>query len=65
MPLDQERLKASIVSKMEAEGAVATGEYSWVNKLATVISAAVVEEITTNAQVAVTSGSSQGNWPVT
>lgn len=64
MPLDQLRLENLIVTTMEAEGANAEGEFSWVRKLAKAISSAVVSEITSNAVADVESGSSAGKWKI-
>ncbi|ENM6576157.1 hypothetical protein [Vibrio fluvialis] len=64
MALDQKRLEDLIVAKMEAEGATEEGEFSWVRKIASAVSKAVVEEITANAKAAVGSGSSAGDWPI-
>jgi len=64
MALSKDALKGRIVSEMESQGATATGEYSWVNRMAEAIANAVVDEIHSNAQVPVSSGSSAGNYPV-
>jgi hypothetical protein len=50
MALSKAQLKARIVSEMEAAGATAQGEHSWVDRLAEAIANAVVDEITSNAQ---------------
>lgn len=64
MPVTAASLKALIVTEMEAQGANASGEHSWVEKLAEAIANAVVTEIQLNAQVVVNTGSSAGTYPV-
>jgi hypothetical protein len=64
MPLTKASLEGRIVSAMEAQGANAEGEHSWVNKMASAIAQAVVEEITSNGQVVIASGSSAGTYKV-
>lgn len=64
MALSKSQLKARIVSEMQSQGAKATGEHSWVQRMAEAIANAVVDEIQANAQANVSSGSSAGNWPV-
>lgn len=65
MALSKNQLKARIIAEMENHGATSTGEHSWVQRFAEAIANAVVDEIQANAQAAVGSGSSAGNWPVT
>jgi|TARA_A100001518_G_C1190494_1_gene36248 hypothetical protein len=64
MALNKSSLKGRIVSEMKAQGATATGEHSWVNRMAEAIANAVVDEVQSNAEVPVTSGSSAGNYKV-
>lgn len=64
MALSKSALKGRIVSEMQAQGATATGEHSWVNRMAEAIASAVVDEIQGNAEVPVTSGSSAGKYKV-
>lgn len=64
MALDKAGLKGRIVSEMEAMGATATGEHSWVERMAEALANAVVDEIQSNAQVPVTGGSSAGTYKV-
>lgn len=64
MALSQQSLEKKIINGMVAQGANASGDYSWVQKMAQVISTAVIEEITTSAKAVVASGSSAGRWPV-
>lgn len=64
MALSKGQLKSRIVSEMQSQGATATGEHSWVNRMAEAIANAVVDEIQQNAEVPVTSGSSAGTYGV-
>lgn len=64
MALSKGDLKGRIISEMVAQGATATGEHSWVERLAEVIANAVVDEVTSNAEVVVSGGSSAGTYPV-
>lgn len=64
MALSKSALKGRIVNEMQAQGATATGQHSWVNALAEAIANAVIDEIQSNAQVPVGGGSSAGNYPV-
>ncbi len=62
-------VSASLTSKVEtqlkAQGFVLEGEYAKIGKMALAIAAAVVDEIQSNAEVAVISGSSAGTYKVT
>jgi hypothetical protein len=64
MALSKGQLKNRIVSEMVAQGATASGEHSWVNRMAEAIANAVVDEIQSNAEVPVTGGSSAGTYGV-
>lgn len=64
MALSKGQLKNRIVSEMVTQGAKATGEHSWVNRMAEAIANAVVDEIQQNAEVEVTAGSSAGTYGV-
>ncbi|MGP9500271.1 hypothetical protein [Halomonas sp. AOP43-D1-4] len=64
MALSKAQLKNRIISEMQAQGATATGEHSWVNRMAEAIANAVVDEVQSNAEVPVTGGSSAGNYKV-
>lgn len=64
MALSKSSLKGRIITEFEAQGATATGQYSWVEKMAEAIANAVVDEVQQNAQVPVTSGSSAGTYQV-
>lgn len=65
MALSKNSLQQRIIAAMESYGAKASGEYSWVNRLADAIATAVVDEIQQNAEVPVTGGSSAGTYKVT
>lgn len=64
MALSKSALKSRIISEFEAMGATASGEHSWVNKMATAIANAVVDEIKSNAKAVVAGGSSAGQHPI-
>ena len=64
MSLDKAALKSKITAEMEAQGATASGDYSWVAKMAEAIANAVIDEIHANAEVPVTGGSSAGTYNV-
>lgn len=64
MALSKGALKGRIITEMEALGATSTGEHSWVERMAEALANAVVDEIQSNAQVPVTSGSSAGTYKV-
>lgn len=64
MALSKTQLKNRIISEMQAQGATATGEHSWVTRLAEALANAVVDEIQANAEVPVTGGSSEGQYKV-
>lgn len=63
MALDKARLKAKIETELKAQGIVIDGEHAQASKFATAIANAIVDEITQNALVVVTAGSSEGNYP--
>lgn len=64
MALSKEQLKGRIVAEMEALGASAAGEHSWVERFAEALANAVVDEIQSNAEVPVSGGSSAGTYKV-
>lgn len=64
MALSKEQLKWRIVAEMEALGASATGEHSWVERFAEAIANAVVDEIQSNAEVPISGGISAGTYKV-
>lgn len=65
MALSPQSLKGKIVAEMINKGFVVEGEFARSAELAEAIANAVIEEITTNALVNVTSGSSAGSYKVT
>lgn len=65
MALSKVDLKNRIITEMEAIGAKASGEHSWVERMAEALANAVVDEIQQNAQVPVSGGSSAGTYQVT
>lgn len=64
MALSKSQLQSRIVTEMQRLGATATGEHSWVSRMAEAIANAVVDEVQANAEVPVTSGSSAGQYKV-
>lgn len=64
MALSKAQLQGRIVSAMQAQGATASGEHSWVSRMAEAIANAVVDEVQANAEVPVTGGSSSGTYKV-
>lgn len=64
MPLTATNLKQRIITELENQGAVASGEHSWVERFAEAIATAVVDEVHASAQVTVSTGSSAGTYPV-
>lgn len=64
MALSKQQLKDRIINEMAAQGATPSGEFSWVGRMAEAIAGAVVDEIQSNAEVPVSSGSSSGTYPV-
>ena len=64
MSMSKEQLKQGIITELEVFGATANGDYSWVDKFAEAIANAVVDHITTNAEVVIDVGSSSGTYPV-
>ncbi|CAH7013186.1 conserved hypothetical protein [Vibrio chagasii] len=64
MPLNKARLKILIEDEFKAQGIVITGEHAQASKIAIAVANAVVDEITANAEVKVTSGSSAGSYMV-
>ncbi|EJS0370801.1 hypothetical protein NXE13_002107 [Vibrio alginolyticus] len=65
MAMSKESLKARLESELKAQGFVLTGEFAMAGKMAEAIANAVYDEITQNAEVPVTGGSSDGNYSVT
>lgn len=64
MALSQSSLKSKIETQLQNAGFVLTGEHSRASAMAQAIATAVVDEITSNAQVIVAGGSSSGTYQV-
>ena len=64
MALTKPSLKQKLETELKAQGFVLDGEFAMAGKFAEAIANAVVDEITQNAQVEVTSGSSAGTYKV-
>jgi len=64
MALSKSALKSKIEAEMIKGGIVIAGEHAQASVLAQAIANAVVDEITENAEVGVTSGSSEGKYKV-
>ncbi|WP_019615126.1 hypothetical protein [Psychromonas ossibalaenae] len=65
MALSKSSLKEKLETELKAQGFVLDGGFAMASKFAEAIANAVVDEITENAQVPVTSGSSAGSYKVT
>jgi len=64
MALSKSALKSKIEQEMIKGGLVITGQYAQASVLAEAIANAVIDEITANASVSVTGGSSAGSYKV-
>ena len=64
MALSKSALKSKIEAEMVKGGIVIVGEHAQASVLAQAIANAVVDEITANAEVGVTGGSSAGKYKV-
>lgn len=64
MALNKSALKGRIIREFESLGATASGDHSWVSKMAEAIANAVVDEIQSNAKAVVSGGSSAGQHPI-
>jgi hypothetical protein len=64
MPLAKSSLKIKIETELKAQGFKLDGEFAMASKIAEAIANAVVDEITSNALVTVTKGSSAGGYKV-
>lgn len=64
MALSKTSLRTKIETELQAQGIVITGEHAHASKFAIAIANAVVDEVTENAQVAVTAGSSKGSYRI-
>lgn len=65
MALSSGSLENKIVSELQARGFITEGEHAKAALMAAAIAAAVIDEITSNAQVVIASGSSAGTYAVT
>lgn len=63
MALNNSSLSSKIVTNLKEAG-FAAGEHAKFNQLSDAIAKAVIDEITTNAEVAVTKGNSAGTYKV-
>lgn len=64
MAITSASLKGKIESELENAGFVITGEHAQASAMAQAIANAIVDEITSNAQVVVAGGSSSGTYKV-
>ena len=65
MAITKASLKTKLEAELTAQGFQLTGEFAMASKMAEAIANAVIDEITQNAQVVVTKGSSAGPYQVT
>ncbi|MEZ8693280.1 hypothetical protein AB4116_09450 [Vibrio splendidus] len=64
MALTKTSLKQKLETELKAQGFVLDGEFAMAGMMAEAIANAVVDEITQNAQVEVTAGSSSGSYKI-
>lgn len=64
MALSAGSLESKIINELQARGFVTAGQHAMAGQMAAAIAKAVIDEITANAQVNVTSGSSSGTYKV-
>ncbi|NOI88528.1 hypothetical protein [Vibrio sp. 99K-1] len=64
MAISKGSLKQKIETELKARGFVLDGEFAMAGMMAEAIANAVVDEITQNAEVKVTGGSSAGNYNI-
>lgn len=64
MAISKSSLKKKIETELKAKGFVLDGEFAMAGMMAEAIANAVVDEITQNADVQVTGGSSAGTYKV-
>ncbi|MDK9761675.1 hypothetical protein KI743_06655 [Vibrio sp. D420a] len=64
MALTKPSLRQKLETELKAQGFVLDGEFAMAGKFAEAIANAVVDEITQNAEVEVTNGSSVGLYKV-
>ena len=64
MALSNSALKSEIISELQAQGFITSGEHARAEQMAEAIANAVVSHIKSSAEVAVTGGSSAGSYKV-
>ncbi|MCS6258876.1 hypothetical protein G3479_06295 [Shewanella baltica] len=64
MALSSGSLEAKIISELQGQGFIIEGDHAFAGKMAAAIAKAVIDEITANADVNVTAGSSAGTYKV-
>ncbi|MEZ8463904.1 hypothetical protein AB6D04_06555 [Vibrio splendidus] len=64
MAISKASLKQKIETELKAKGFVLDGEFAMAGMMAEAIANAVVDEITQNAQVTISAGSSSGEYKV-
>ncbi|EPH6376559.1 hypothetical protein ACS0KR_004109 [Vibrio alginolyticus] len=64
MAMSKASLKQKLETELQAQGFVLTGEFAMAGKMAEAIANAVYDEITQNANVKITAGSSVGDYKV-
>jgi len=64
MALSDSSLKTKIVAELQAQGFDTGNEFAKTQQMAEAIAKAVVDEITSNAEVVVAGGSSAGSYQV-
>lgn len=65
MALDSSALEGLITQKLESAGFKTSGEHAHVSVIAKAVAEAVVEHVTSSAEVPVSGGSSAGTYKVT
>ena len=64
MALSKASLKEKLENELKAQGFVLDGEFAMAGMMAEAIANAVVDEITQNAKVTISAGSSSGKYEV-
>ncbi|MEL4243335.1 hypothetical protein [Shewanella xiamenensis] len=64
MALSNGSLESKIIRELQAQGFTTEGPHAFAGKMAAAIAKAVIDEITANADVVVTAGSSAGTYKV-
>ncbi|MCG7551570.1 hypothetical protein [Pseudoalteromonas sp. Of7M-16] len=64
MALSSMALEGLIIQKLEADGFKVSGEHAQVGVISKAIAEAVVEHVTSKAEVSVTGGSSKGSYQI-